>query len=357
MKKFNLVILLLILGVTTFSQQLWTDQQQEVKAERFDTGRMWTFDTPPADYFNEEYGFEASDEWFDHVRLSTLRIPGCTASFISEDGLIITNYHCSDFHVEKYQLEGENIFETGFYANNLEEERVVPGFHADRLEFIVDVTEEIHKAIAEGMNEDEKIKNKDAKVEELIKKYEEETELTCELVTMYNGGKYSIYGYKIYTDVRIVFIPEWNAGQFGGNEDNFTYPRYTLDFTLYRVYDDEGNPLEVEHYYKWNSEGPKADDVLFSIGNPGSTARLLTIAQLEYIRDVVYRNYAYFYDTYYNRLEMAKSKYPGKADLFESVRQLYGNGQKALVGFYKGLSDPYFMKRKGDFENKFKKQY
>ncbi|MBU1099239.1 MAG: S46 family peptidase [Bacteroidetes bacterium] len=354
MKKFSSLLLLILISVTTFSQQLWNNQQKEIKAGRFDTGRMWTFDTPPTNYFAEEYNFTANKEWFDHVRLSTLRIPGCTASFISEDGLIITNYHCSDFHVDKYEKEGEDIFETGFYAASREEERIVPGFHADRLEFIVDVTEEIHSAIAEGMTEDEKIKKKDVKVEELIKKYDEETGLTCELVTMYNGGKYSIYGYKIYNDVRIVFIPEWNAGQFGGNEDNFTYPRYTLDFTLYRVYDDEGNPLKVEHYYKFNPDGPKPDDVLFSIGNPGSTSRLLTISQLEYLRDVIYRNYSYFYDTYYNRLEMAKSKYPEKAELFEDIRQIYGNGQKALVGFYKGLMDTYFMKRKGDFENKFK---
>ena len=353
MKLYRFLVILLFTSVT-FSQGFGVFNPDTVKSYKFDTGKMWTFDYPPTQYFEETYNFSPQPEWFDNVRLSALRIPGCSASFISEDGLIVTNYHCSDFHFSKIQKEGEDLFRDGFYAKTLEEERKVPGFHADRLEFIKDITEDVQQAMAEGANEAEKIEAKKEKVNELIEKYNEETNLKCELVTFYNGGKYALYGYKIFHDVRLVFTPEWNVGQFGGNEDNFTYPRYDLDFTMYRVYDDEGKPLKVDHHFIWSENPPDVNDVLFSVGNPGRTMRLLTIAQLEYMRDVTYRNYAFFYDTFYNRLEKYKKVYPDKADLFEEARKELGNGQKALTGFMKGLSDPYFLARKNDFEKKFK---
>ena len=352
MKLYRLFSILLFISVT-FSQGLGVFNPDTVKSYRFDTGKMWTFDYPPTAYFEETYHFSPQPEWYDNVRLSALRIPGCSASFISEDGLIVTNYHCSDFHFDKIQKEGEDLFRDGFYAGTLEDERYVPDFQAERLEFIKDITEDIQEAMKECVNEAEKLEAKSEKVEELIKKYNEETNLKCELVTFYNGGKYSLYGYKVFNDVRLVFTPEWNVGQFGGNEDNFTYPRYNLDFTMYRVYDDNGEPLKVNNYFNWSSNPPDVDDILFSVGNPGSTYRLLTMPQLEYLRDVIYGNYAYFYDTFYNRLESYKKVYPEKADIFEEERKNLGNSQKALTGFVKGLSDPYFLARKTDFEKKF----
>ncbi len=352
MKMCRIILILFFISLN-YAQELNSFNPDTVKSYRFDTGKMWTFDFPPTDYFEEAYNFSPGDDWYENVRLSALRIPGCSASFITEDGLMITNHHCSDFHFHKIEKEGENFFNNGFYAATMAEERKVPGFTAERLEFIEDVTEEIQQALSEGVSEEDKVENKNKKAEELITKYNEETGLVCELVTLYNGGKYSVYGYRVYTDVRMVLTPEWSVAQFGGNEDNFTYPRYNLDFTIYRVYDDNGQPLKVKNYFKWNPEAPDINDVLFSVGNPGSTNRLLTNSQLEFLRDFTYRNYAFFYDTYYNRLEEAKTVFPEKSDVFEKERQELGNGQKALTGFLKGLKDPYFMARKKDFEKKF----
>ncbi len=352
-KKSAIFTLVLVFAFIS-STALFAQNSDEITAESdiFDTGKMWTFDYPPTEYLNETYDFLPTEEWFEDVRLSALRIPGCTASFVSEDGLIMTNNHCSTWHRDRVQKEGENLAETGFLAETLEDERKVPNMYAEQLAFIVDVTDEVNQAISSGKNDEEKIKNKEDKIKELVDYYNEETSLKCQFVSLFNGGKFSVYGYKRHNDVRLVFVPEQAIAAFGGDLDNFTYPRYDLDCAFFRVYDDEGSPVTSTNYYKFSKDGVQNGEVIFSVGNPGNTNRLYTVSQLEYNRDVTYRNRAFMLDEYYMLLEDLKEEYPERAEEFEALRTRIGNGQKVMHYTQAGLLDPYLIARKRDFENK-----
>jgi V8-like Glu-specific endopeptidase len=352
--KKSAIIALFLALIFVLSTALFAQNSDEITAESdiFDTGKMWTFDYPPTEYLNETYGFLPTEEWFEDVRLSALRIPGCTASFVSEDGLIMTNNHCSTWHRDNVQKEGENLEETGFYAETLDDERKVPNMYAEQLAFIIDVTEEVNEAIAAGRNDGEKIENKENKIKELVDYYNEETGLKCQFVSLFNGGKFSVYGYKRYNDVRLVFVPEEAIAAFGGDLDNFTYPRHDLDCAFFRVYDEDGKPVKSPNYYKFSKDGVQNGDVIFSVGNPGNTNRLYTVSQLEYNRDISYRNRAFMLDEYYMLLDDLKSEYPERADEFEAMRTRIGNGQKVMHYTQAGLMDPYLIARKRDFENK-----
>ncbi|MBK7104391.1 MAG: S46 family peptidase [Ignavibacteriae bacterium] len=346
---FTSIIILIFFVQLNLAQQ---NDEPIAESDIFDTGKMWTFDYPPIQYISETYGFTPTDEWFEDVRLSALRIPSCTASFISEDGLIMTNNHCSTWHRDAVEKDGENLEETGFYAENLEAERKVPNMFAEQLAFMVDVTDAINEAIETGSTDEEKITNKNNKSKELVEYYNKETGLECQLVSLFNGGKHSIYGYKRHNDVRLVFIPEESIASFGGDLDNFTYPRHDLDCAFFRVYDESGNPVTSNNFFKFSKDGVQKDQVIFSVGNPGSTNRLKTVSQIEYNRDITYRNRAFLLDTYYNLLEDLKYQYPDRANEFEEIRRRIGNGQKVFHYTQAGLLDPYIIARKRDFENK-----
>ncbi|MBI9072176.1 MAG: S46 family peptidase [Melioribacteraceae bacterium] len=351
-KMTNLLLLLSFIILGNLNAQVDLDT---VKAKKFDTGKMWTFDFPPVDYLDETYGFKPTEEWLEDVRLSALRYGGgCTASFVSADGLIMTNNHCARRVKTTLAEEGEDLMGNGFYAATLEEERKIPGLFVDQLVLIEDVTEKIHNAINEGETDTEKIENKKKVIDDLITEYTEETGLKCNVVTLFNGGKYSLYGVKRYEDIRLVFIPEESIGYFGGDFDNFTFPRYNLDCAFVRAYDEDGKPLKTENFFKFSTKDISEDDVIFTVGNPGRTSRLKTVAQLEYNRDVSYRNSATRLNSYFNKLESLKSVYPEKADEFEKIKIRIGNGQKVYDNIYKGLIDPYLIARKRDFENKLK---
>ena len=322
-----------------------------VKSQRFDTGKMWSFDYPPTDYFNETYGFQPDENWFEDVRLSALRLRGCTSSFVSADGLMMTNHHCVRGILEEVQKEGEDLIKDGFYAKTLDEERKIPGFYADQLVFIKDVTDEVQKAAETGANADEKAKNKESEIKELTDNLEKEAGLQAQVVSLFNGAKYSLYGYKRYDDIRLVFVPDMEIAYFGGDFDNFTYPRYNLDCSFLRAYEND-KPVNSEHFFKFSTEGIQPGEPIFSVGNPGTTQRLKTVEQLEYFRDVVYKNNAYLYDTYYAALEQLKKVDPSRAKEFEDLRVNIGNGQKVISTIYKGLCDPYLMARKKDFQRK-----
>lgn len=356
MKWNKLQIATSILFLLLFVQPLLSQNKlKNVKSDIFDTGKMWTFDYPPVEYLTKTYGFTPSEEWLEDVRLSALRMNiGCTASFVSANGLMMTNNHCAVFSRKSVQKEGENLERDGFYAPTLEEERKVPNMSVEQLVFFTDVTEEIQTAVDSGKTTEEKINNKKEKIKELISQYNDETGLDCQFVSFFNGGKYSIYGYKKYTDVRLVFEPEQPIASFGGDLDNFTYPRYDLDCTFFRVYDDDGKPVDSEHFFKFSSEGVQKDEVIFSVGNPGRTQRLKTVAQLEYNRDITYRNRAYLFDEIYNLYGKLEKQYPKRAAEFEKFRTRIGNGQKVFHYIEKGLNDPYLIARKKDFEDKIK---
>lgn len=326
-----------------------------IKAGKFDTGTMWTFDFPPKDHFSRTYNFTPNDDWFNHVRLAALKFATyCSASFVSADGLVMTNNHCSRENILRVQREGEDLNETGFWAETLEDERKVPGLFVEQLVLIKDVTGEVHKAIDEGKDDDEKAAKEQSIITEIQNREADETGLKVRVTKLYHGGKYSLYGYKVYNDVRLVFTPEHQLGYFGGDFDNFTYPRYNLDCTFYRVYDNDGNPLKTDHYFKWSLNGAALGEPVFVVGNPGTTNRLLTVSQLEFFRDFTYpqrvdllRNLE---SIYYKMIE----KYPNQKEEYMNRALGFSNSRKAISGMLAGLRDPILMQKKRDFEKNFK---
>ncbi|MCE1187771.1 MAG: S46 family peptidase [Ignavibacteria bacterium] len=327
-----------------------------VKAGRFDNGKMWTFDFPPKKYFETEYNFIPKDDWFENVRMAALRFATyCSASFVSEDGLVMTNHHCARESVTEVQKPGENFHDFGFWAPTLQDERKVPGLFVDQLVLIKDVTADIQSAIDKGKDDAEKVKNYEDKKKEVEKNYKTETGLECSVVRFYNGGKYSLYGYKRYNDVRLVFAPEVQLGFYGGDPDNFTYPRYALDCSFFRVYDENGKPLKTKHFYKWSPKGAADGEPVFVVGNPGRTGRLRTIAQLEYARDiqnpVTYRMLKGLCDVYSEYI--AQDNPPNKDELNDHYFS-YSNSLKVYDGILKGLRDEVLMQKKRVFENNFK---
>lgn len=326
-----------------------------VKAGKFDNGTMWTFENPPLEYFASEYGFRPDKEWLEHVRMSALRFANyCSASFVSGDGLVMTNHHCGRDAVSIAQKEGEDLHETGFYAETLEQERKIDKLYVDQLVQLIDVTKEVQAAFDSGKDDTNKVSLRNNKIKELEQKYSSELNLVCKVTSLYNGGEYYIYGYKRYSDVRLVFAPEDQIGFFGGDPDNFTYPRYNLDMTFFRVYDESGKPLKTDHYFKWNPEGAQPGDPVFVVGNPGRTDRLKTVAQLEFDRDVVYpRSLARIHYI----LDSLKARVAENPELRKELNnQIFGldNSRKVVEGILKGLKDNNLMARRVDFEKKFR---
>jgi V8-like Glu-specific endopeptidase len=356
MKKLHLFVIgLLIASSSLFAQTnqntSWLDT---VRAGAFDNGKMWTFDFPPKEFFKSTYSFSPDDNWFETVRLSAIRLPGCSASFVSEDGLILTNHHCVRGSLDRINKAGENLGEDGFYAATLEEERPVPNLYVDQLVDIQDVTAKVQEAFDSGKTDEEKVRNRAEKISAIEKKESEKTGYTCQVVTFYNGGRYSLYSFKRYKDVRMVFAVETQIGFFGGDWDNFTYPRYNLDYSFYRAYDEDGKPLKPQCYFKFSEEGVKENDVIFVIGNPGRTNRLLTTSQLEFFRDYSYSLTLTMLTSLVDLYTEIIANNPDKK--MELQTQLFGlaNSQKVYSGSLKGLKDPVAMAKKKDFEKSFK---
>ena len=326
-----------------------------IKAGKFDNGTMWTFDHPPKAYFQETYGFNASDEWLNHVRMSALRFANyCSASFISADGLVMTNHHCGRESVSQVQKPEEDLHKTGFVATNLEDERPVPGLYVDQLVSITDVTKDVQSVIDAGKDDAEKIKNRDEKIKQLEAEYSAKTGLVCKVTTLYNGGEYLVYGYKRYNDVRLVFAPEDQIGFFGGDADNFTYPRYNFDCTFFRVYGDDGKPLKTENYFKWSSNGSAPGELVFVVGNPGRTDRLKSVKQLEFDRDYSYPATLKFLYKFIDSLKTRVAQNPELERELSNQIFSFENSRKVYEGILKGLQDQYLMAKRKDFEKKFK---
>jgi hypothetical protein len=348
------LILFLFISLPFIAQQKF--DPDTVKAKNFDIGKMWTFEHAPVDYFEKTYGFRPTQEWLEDIRLSTLRFGGgCSSGFISEDGLLLTNHHCVDFIMQRVQKEGENIPRDGFYAATIADERRVPNLAVTQLALIVDVTDEIVNAIKNGKTDNEKVELKNAKIRELQDKYSKETGFVCNVTSLYHGGKYSLYGFKRYTDVRAVIFVERIVGLYGGDPDNYTYPRYNSDFAVLRVYDDNGKPLKTDNFFKLKIDGPEIGEVLFALGYPGTTNRLKTIAQLEYNRDIVYRNNTFQSNGMVKIYEEMMKLYPEHADIYRGLMFGPANIAKRQNGFITNLFDPYLMARKKAFEDDLKK--
>lgn len=328
-----------------------------VRAGRFDQGKMWTFEHPPTEYFSETYDFTADEAWFEQARLGTLRIPGCSASFVSPNGLVLTNHHCGRSHATSVSREGENILDNGYYAESLQEERQVDGLWADQLIEIRDVTEQVTAAAAQAETPAERMQAREDAVAAIQEDIAQELgdDYLAQVISLYNGGVYSAYIFRRYADVRLVMIPELEIGFFGGDPDNFTYPRYTLDMALFRVYGANGRPLETENYFRWTETGVEAGDAVFVIGNPGSTFRLSAVSELAFRRDVQEEAVL---DLISSRLSVLQDNVdeadPQTRDALRNEIFSLQNAQKLYGGTVRALQDQIIFARRVDAERNFR---
>ena len=249
---------------------------------------MWLFNAAPKKKIKAKYGFEPTDAWLDHVRLSSVRFnSGGSGSFVSADGLAFTNHHVGADCVQSLSTGGKDFMKTGFYARTRAEEVKCPDLELNVLMGIEDVTAKVNAGMKPGMSVAESGQAQRAAMSAIEKDCNTSTGLRCDVITLYSGGQYHLYKYKKYTDVRLVFAPEFEIAFFGGDPDNFEYPRYDLDMCFFRVYED-GKPAKVEHYLTWSEAGAKENELVFVSGHPGRTDRLNTVQHLEFMRDKVF---------------------------------------------------------------------
>jgi hypothetical protein len=303
---------------------------------------MWTFDNFPSKTVAAKYGFTTTQAWLDHVRLSTLRIAGgCSASFISAQGLVMTNHHCVVDCVDNLSTPQQNFVETGFSAKSIADERKCPAFELDQLVEIRDVTAEVQAATA-GKTGNAANLALNAKRAELQQTCGSNPAVRCDLVSLYHGGIYDLYRYKRYTDVRLVFAPEYSVAQFGGDPDNFNFPRFDFDIGIVRAYEND-KPAASPEFLRWSANGSKDGDLVFVAGNPGGTSRELTMSQLATERDLFFPTIMPRIAEYRGVLEGFVTRGPeqareGKEDLF-----FVENTFKAFVGRQGALLDPQFF--------------
>jgi len=315
---------------------------------------MWTFDNFPASTVQATYGATVSAPWLDHVRLSTIRLTNCTASFVSPDGLILTNHHCVESCLAELSSKDNSLIDRGFLADDRKLERRCSTQLADVLVEMVDVTPNVVKAIA-GL--DDKTANTARKkiLTELEQSCEQASakskpgKLKCQAVTLYDGGQYFIYKYKRYDDVRLVFAPEADIAAFGGDPDNFQFPRWSLDFSMLRAY-EHGKPAKTPNHLKIDFAGPRADEVVFVSGHPGTTQRLETRAQLEFERDMSLPNSLLRSAELRGRyIQFGRTK-PADEQLVEAPLNNLENGIKVRRKLLDALHDDALMARKADDE-------
>jgi hypothetical protein len=313
---------------------------------------MWLFNNPPRDYLKKKYGFDATPEWLEHVQKSSVRFnSGGSGSFVSPDGLVMTNHHVGADCLQKISDEKHNYLRDGFHARTRAEEHKCTDLELNVLMSIEDVTERIKSAVKPDMTPDRAFAARRAVMAEIEKESFDKTGLRSDVTTLYQGGAYHLYRFKKYTDVRLVFAPEQQIAFFGGDPDNFEYPRYDLDVCFFRVYEN-GKPAQIEHYLKWSKAGAKDGELVFVSGHPGHTDRLATLVELDYLRDIGYP----FLLQRLNRLEVLLAAFSARND--ENARQardlLFSvqNSRKARVGGLAALLDPELMARKKEQEKR-----
>ena len=313
---------------------------------------MWLFNAFPNAKVKATYGFELSQPWLDHVRLSSVRFPGGSGSFVSADGLVFTNHHVGARCVQELSKAGGNDYmKKGFYARTQVDEAKCPNMELLVLQSMDDVTARVNEALQPGMTTAEAAKAQRAVQTNIEKECAAATGLRCDVVTLYSGGMYHLYRYKTYSDVRLVFAPEFQMAFFGGDADNFTYPRYDLDITFFRVYENN-KPATVKDFLSWNKAGIREGDPIFVSGHPGSTGRWLTGAQMTFLRD---NEYPWKLDMYKRRIAALKEFAKLSAENARIAREpIFGleNSQKATIGYNTGLLNKVEMQAKADEEAK-----
>jgi hypothetical protein len=301
---------------------------------------MWLFNNPPLKQLKDKYQFEPTPQWLEHLQKSSVRLnSGGSGSFVSPNGLLITNHHVGADTLQKISDEQHNYLRDGFYAARQADEVKSTDLELNVLLSIEDVTARVNGAVKPGMTPDQASAARDAIIAAIEKESKDKTGLRSDVVSLYEGGIYHLYRYKRYDDVRLVFAPEQQIAFYGGDPDNFEYPRYDLDICIFRAYEN-GQPAKIDHYLKWNSNGPADGELTFVSGSPGRTDRQLTVDELADRRDREVPNWIGLF----NRREVMLNAWSERS--FENARRarddLYGdqNNRKRYDGYVAALFDP-----------------
>ena len=311
---------------------------------------MWLPNEFPFARFENAYGFRPTQAWLDHLRLASVRFnSGGSGSFVSAEGLTLTNHHVGSDCIQKLSGPGRDYLKDGFVAATRADEKACPDLELNVLESIERVSARVRGAVKPGATPGQANDQIQAEMAAIEKECTDETGLRCDVINLYHGGEYDLYRFRRYTDIRLAFAPEQQLAFFGGDPDNFEYPRYDVDFALFRVYDG-GKPLRVEHFLRFNPQGPKEGEVTFVSGHPGSTGRLLTMAQLEFLRDTDYP--LRLAQSNHNRDLALQYSARGAEQARQAQDDLFGveNSIKATSGYQAGLLNPELIAKRAAME-------
>ena len=315
---------------------------------------MWTFDNPPVKLLQQKYNFTPTQHWLDHLRLASVRLnDGGSGSFVSPHGLLLTNHHVALGQLQKNSSAEHDYVKDGFYAETPDQEMKSPDLEVNVLVSTQNVTDRIKAALKGAKNTEEEFAKRKAAIADVERESTEKTGLRSDVVTLYSGGEYWLYRYKKYTDVRLVFAVEQQTAFFGGDPDNFTYPRYDLDMALFRVYEN-GKPIDSKDYLKWNPKGASDGELVFVSGHPGSTQRLTTYADLVSLRD---DNLPYIIQNLKRRIAVLKEySVRGPEQSRQAATMIFGleNSRKVFEGRREGLSDKNLMDKKNKEDEEFR---